>query len=167
MKPIVLIAGMALFGGIGGAAYSEYDRVTSSHEQMRAYILHNAKAYKADPANIESALEEALTNCTAQMYQMQIPPSHSKFFALTIATDYAIVNRFGLKANEQQVAIAELRSEVANRFFGALTEELGTLSPELRDRLGKLNIEFRDKREKLAHCAHENAFKIWYIDKST
>lgn len=165
MKPLVLIAGMALFGGIGGAAYSEYDRLNSAHEQIRNYILHNAKAYKADKDGFERAVEEGVAICAARIYQVEVPPAHRRFFALNIATDYDIVNRYGLQANEKQEEIADIRAHVGSSFYTALPDELKTLPAETKERLTALSIDFRDKREKLAHCTHANTYKIWFAEK--
>lgn len=165
MKPRILIAGMALLAVIGGAAYSEYDRVTSSHQRIRAYIMHNAKAYKSDKAGIEDVLAKGVAICAAQIYQTELPPEHLKFFTLNIATDYEIVNQFGLKANEKQGEISDLRANVARKFYTSLPDELGKLPVARKQQLESLSLDFRNKREKLAHCTHANAYKFWLTEK--
>ena len=158
MKTIGLFGLLVLAGGIGGAAYAEFDRVTSASRNAREHVFQITRVYIRDQKTAESAVSDAVKKCTRELYFVDFPPVLTAFLTDNAIVDYKIVRKYGSSAHKQKNEIEDLRNALSAEYYDPISEELDSLESTVLERSLTVMKDYNNNRTKMSRCIHENAF---------
>lgn len=158
MKTISLVGLLVLVGGVGGAAYAEFDRLTSASRNAQQHVFQLTRVYIQDEDKVTSAASMAVQKCARELHFIEFPPVLTEFLTQNAMIDYRIVRKHGSNAHKQKTEIEDMRNAVSSTYYDPIGEELDTLEPVTLKRVLQVMQEYNGNRTPMSRCIHRHAY---------
>lgn len=159
MKTISLLGILVVVGGIGGAGYAEYDRLTTDDRTAREHVFQLTRVYIQDREKAEIAASAAVTKCVNELYFLEFPPVLTSFLTDNALAEYEIVRKHGSNAQQQRDEIEDMRNALSAEYYDPIDEELEQLSAPALKRTLLVMRDYNGNRKQISRCIHKNAYQ--------
>ena len=159
MKTVSLLGILVVVGGVGGAGYAEFDRVTSASRTAKEHVFQLTRVYIQDQEKAKAAATMGVQQCARELYFVEFPPVLTAFLADNAAIEYEIVRKHGSRASEQKNEIEDMRNAVSAQYYDPISQELDGLEPLVLKRTLQVMRDYNANRRDISRCIHKNAFQ--------
>ncbi len=160
MKTISMLGLVVLVGGVGGAAYAEFDRLTSASRNAQEHVFQLTRVYIQDEDRVTAATEIAVQKCARELHFIEFPPVLTEFMTQNAVIDYRIVRKHGSNAKQQKDEIEDMRNAVSSTYYDPIGEELDTLEPVSLKRVLQVMQDYNGNRTPMSRCIHKQAYLL-------
>jgi hypothetical protein len=160
MKTVSLLGILVVIGGVGGAGYAEFDRVTTIERSAKEHVFQLTRVYIQDQEKAKTAAATAVKKCVNELYFVEFPPVLTSFLAENATVEYEIVRKYGSKARQQKDEVEDMRNALSAEYYDHIDEELEALPRQQLKRTLQVMRDYNGNRKKISRCIHQNAYQV-------
>ena len=159
MKTIGLFGILVIVGGVGGAGYAEFDRITGNDRTAKEHVFQLTRVYIQDHEKVEIAAAAAVKKCASELYFVDFPPVLTSFLTENAVVEYEIVRKYGSKAQQQRDEVEDMRNALSAKYYDPIGEELDTLPQLALKPTLQVMRDYNGNRKQISRCIHKNAYE--------